>query len=456
MTTIKQFNLSTLVLISLILLNLLPLTIFFFFTQKEVVSELKTLEEEQQLHHLKDELDVLVSKIDSYKNMIGFVSQLPAVIEILDKENILVGSISQRIAYERYAGVLSRAFQKNNDVISIHILDLNPDVRFSFVKSRETSQYLQVNGRNPDFDKDFLTKTLQMKEKSFLISPLLLSDENLNKEESPSHLLLRIFTPIFLKKEKIGIFCSDIDIGTLTRSFPEIHWVLNDGSYLFPERNGENAFVNFPGLQGIFLTDKSGVWRSDQTMMAWIPFLKGKNISLALWAGEKIAFIAVKNARQKMLMEMLSVFLSLLALLLLVSFGLAKYTDRVSSQFIDDLRNSIFHQHKAFPGARKRIREFNDFAENIAYILDQNIHIEKQRQQTLSELQKALDEVKTLRGILPICSFCKNIRNDEGYYEQIEAYIHKHSGVDFSHTICPTCLKKYYPEEYASIMGKKV
>ncbi len=62
------------------------------------------------------------------------------------------------------------------------------------------------------------------------------------------------------------------------------------------------------------------------------------------------------------------------------------------------------------------------------------------------ELEKALDEVKTLRGILPICSYCKNIRNDEGYYEQIEGYIHKRSGVDFSHTICPTCFKKHYPE----------
>jgi hypothetical protein len=62
------------------------------------------------------------------------------------------------------------------------------------------------------------------------------------------------------------------------------------------------------------------------------------------------------------------------------------------------------------------------------------------------QLQKALDEIKTLRGILPICSFCKNIRNDQGYYETIEKYIHKHSGVDFSHTICPSCLKKHYPE----------
>ncbi|MCB2182047.1 MAG: HAMP domain-containing protein [Desulfobulbaceae bacterium] len=73
----------------------------------------------------------------------------------------------------------------------------------------------------------------------------------------------------------------------------------------------------------------------------------------------------------------------------------------------------------------------------------------------IEKLEKALSEIKTLRGILPICSFCKNIRNDEGYYERIEKYIHKHSGVDFSHTICPACLKKHYPEEYESVSLKK-
>lgn len=72
-----------------------------------------------------------------------------------------------------------------------------------------------------------------------------------------------------------------------------------------------------------------------------------------------------------------------------------------------------------------------------------------------NKLQKAVDEIKILQGILPICSFCKNIRNDQGYYEQIEEYIHKHSGVDFSHTICPSCLKEHYPEEYESLVLDK-
>lgn len=66
-------------------------------------------------------------------------------------------------------------------------------------------------------------------------------------------------------------------------------------------------------------------------------------------------------------------------------------------------------------------------------------------QQQVEELQVALDQINTLHGILPICSFCKKIRNDTGYWEQVEVYIRNHSEADFSHSICPECMEKYYP-----------
>lgn len=61
-------------------------------------------------------------------------------------------------------------------------------------------------------------------------------------------------------------------------------------------------------------------------------------------------------------------------------------------------------------------------------------------------LEHALNEVKTLQGLFPICSFCKRIRDDKGYWNQIEAYIHDHSGAEFSHGICPECVKEHYPD----------
>jgi len=71
------------------------------------------------------------------------------------------------------------------------------------------------------------------------------------------------------------------------------------------------------------------------------------------------------------------------------------------------------------------------------------------------ELQKAFDEIKQLKGILPLCSFCKKIREDSGYWEQVDVYVQKHSEADISHSICPECMKKYYPEEFMEIYPEK-
>jgi len=69
-----------------------------------------------------------------------------------------------------------------------------------------------------------------------------------------------------------------------------------------------------------------------------------------------------------------------------------------------------------------------------------------EREKTISELKEALSKIKVLSGLIPICSHCKKIRNDAGYWQQLEAYITEHSDALFSHGICPDCLEKYYPE----------
>ncbi|QHI68111.1 hypothetical protein [Tichowtungia aerotolerans] len=62
------------------------------------------------------------------------------------------------------------------------------------------------------------------------------------------------------------------------------------------------------------------------------------------------------------------------------------------------------------------------------------------------ELTEALKQVRTLTGLLPICASCKKVRNDSGYWDQLEDYIQNHSDAKFSHAICPDCLNKLYPE----------
>lgn len=70
----------------------------------------------------------------------------------------------------------------------------------------------------------------------------------------------------------------------------------------------------------------------------------------------------------------------------------------------------------------------------------------KRIQREKEKVEEALLEVKKLSGLLPICSFCKKIRDDKGYWNQIESYIHEHSEATFSHGICQECAKKHYPD----------
>ena len=70
------------------------------------------------------------------------------------------------------------------------------------------------------------------------------------------------------------------------------------------------------------------------------------------------------------------------------------------------------------------------------------------------KLEDAIAEIKQLKGILPLCSYCKRIRDDSGSWEQVDTYLQKHSGADISHSLCPDCIKEHYPQ-IAEKMNKK-
>ncbi len=72
----------------------------------------------------------------------------------------------------------------------------------------------------------------------------------------------------------------------------------------------------------------------------------------------------------------------------------------------------------------------------------------------IGELRKAFDEIKTLRGIVPICMNCKKIRDDKGFWNQVDVYVHEHTEAEFSHGFCPQCMKEVYPEYEDLISGK--
>jgi PAS domain S-box-containing protein len=117
------------------------------------------------------------------------------------------------------------------------------------------------------------------------------------------------------------------------------------------------------------------------------------------------------------------------------SEGLVKVVTRSGIKRILEYRNSLILGPEGPVGVRGCAR---DISERIIY--------EKALKKEKEKLQQALDQVKTLSGLLPICSYCKKIRDDQGYWNQIEEYIHHHTDIEFSHSICQECAKKYYPE----------
>ncbi len=121
----------------------------------------------------------------------------------------------------------------------------------------------------------------------------------------------------------------------------------------------------------------------------------------------------------------------------------------------------LSHTYELFESIVKLVHRYEDweFDETLIVIIYlvfglaifaiRRWHDQRQIEQVLRrrmvELDNALAEVHQLQGVIPICASCKNIRDDQGYWHQVEIYIHNRSSADFSHSICPDCMAKLYP-----------
>lgn len=98
-----------------------------------------------------------------------------------------------------------------------------------------------------------------------------------------------------------------------------------------------------------------------------------------------------------------------------------------------------------------------DSDEHVIYSVARDVTTEKQaeeeRELLLRQLQAALAEVRTLRGILPICSYCKKIRDDEDYWHTVESYVSRHTGTQFSHGVCPHCMETIVEPQIDALDG---
>ncbi len=128
-------------------------------------------------------------------------------------------------------------------------------------------------------------------------------------------------------------------------------------------------------------------------------------------------------------------------------------TDKTKAELIADLRrlHERVNRLEALVDGRSLeavtyFQELEEANRQLREEIEQRKQAEREREKLIAELQKALSRVKLLSGLVPICAHCKKIRDDSGYWHQLERYISDHSEAEFSHGICPDCMKKLYPD----------
>lgn len=141
---------------------------------------------------------------------------------------------------------------------------------------------------------------------------------------------------------------------------------------------------------------------------------------------------------------------NLVPLILLLQYGYVFFivimSLRLSNQVVKTEKELNEHKDQLEQLVEKRTLDLKASNEQLQQEIVTRKQIEEEKETLIKELQKSLDEIKTLRGILPLCSFCKKIRDDKGYWEQVDVYISKYSEADISHSLCPECMKNHYPE----------
>lgn len=199
--------------------------------------------------------------------------------------------------------------------------------------------------------------------------------------------------------------------------------VINEHDYFRNEVSHGNVFSkvvkkNAPSLEG-------QIMQSD-VVETYVPIM-----SAGAFRGALEIYYDITDQRaviRKALLYCNILFVSFAAFFLLLSITIARKLDdniaqrENAQQFLKmanlDLKDEITHRRRA----------------------------EMEKEKVIAELEQSLEKIKVLSGLVPICSFCKNIRNDAGYWEQMEAYIEKYSDAQFSHGLCPDCAAKHYPE----------
>lgn len=181
-----------------------------------------------------------------------------------------------------------------------------------------------------------------------------------------------------------------------------------------------------------------------QLTAASLPALDGMSelMTLATDNAHRVADEGMSRARSVLVRNSLVLFLGILVLILSL-----RYVVRSIISPLEQVDREVRRLGALPPSsdiAENEIDRISAATGALEQSLRDRAEAEAKLRQTIEELQTALEQIKTLKGFLPICASCKKIRNDKGYWEQVESYISSHSDAQFSHGICPDCVQKLY------------
>lgn len=110
------------------------------------------------------------------------------------------------------------------------------------------------------------------------------------------------------------------------------------------------------------------------------------------------------------------------------------------------LEKDLSAKHKIVTVLMNRVERSIDISGGAFSVFERNILLQELVEERTRELKEAINRIKKLSGLLPICARCKSIRNDSGYWQEVDVYIRDHSDAEFSHSLCPRCVKELYPD----------
>ncbi len=449
----KRRDLGKILILFLFVFSVLPACIVGLVGALNARVRLQELETYNEQSVLQSQISPIASKIEVYRELIKFTSQLPAAEEILGGGQDLLGSIeSFQQSVNRYSGVLKRVFRNYPEITDVRLYDSDRNALLHVASTEDRGLEDHSGSDHEHLISDSLFSDILKLEENHI----LITTRRIETGESGfpgNQLVLEMMTPVISSDERIGLFVCSVNIGILSLSYPDIEWVFENGDFLVRE-TAASAFDRYPELKQIFLSGQPGISHGED-FHAWIPLFSDGTGKALLWAGRVVTFSDseryIYQTYKTIFTTILVLFMGILIFGYFVTERIKRYYFRLYGFFEKRLVENNTEISLPFSG----YVDIDRFLDRIRIVVDKNTRIQDENNQLIMELKEALNNVKELKGLLPVCSSCRKVRDDDGYWANLDEYITRYTDTSISHSLCPDCLQELYPE-YADRVIKKV